>query len=210
MSMIKIPIITMITTTVGFPPRLPPHLEILAGEANPNLTLSPRVLHFNLEIVGEPPHRGRPVGLHDADVVAVEAHVRVLHGQLVGRHHEEAAGAVDGVELRRGLLSLVRRAGGPGRAEPCQRQEVRAEIAAIGGATAGAVAVDAGARAVAVADAIVVAAAAVVHRCRAERGRRPDSVEGTKHLAAEAGDGGGGSFWRLRGENPSGYVLALV
>lgn len=85
-------------------PGLSSHLEMLVGEADRNLTLLPRILHEDLEIVHEPPHRSRAIRLHDTHIVAVEIAAGVLNRKLVGRHHVKPSRAVYGVEMRRNRL----------------------------------------------------------------------------------------------------------
>lgn len=100
--------IDQIRLRIQISPRLPPHLEVLAGEADGHLALETRALDEHLEVVGEAIGRGGAIGLDDADVVAVEVAGEVPDGELVEGEDLEAAGAVDGVEVS-GYLLLCRR-----------------------------------------------------------------------------------------------------
>ena len=115
-------------------PGLPPHLETLAGESNGNLPLHACAFHVNLEIVHETLHRRRPIPLDNSHVVPVHMDGGVLHRQLVRRHQQEPAGAVDGVELRGRLLPVVVVVdihGGARRAKTRELEEVGGEILAV-------------------------------------------------------------------------------
>lgn len=88
-------------------PGLPPHLEALRSKSNGNLTLGPSILDINLEIVDKPLDRSWLVSLNYTNVVSMKVDVGVLGRELIGRHHEEASRAIDGIELCRSLLVLV-------------------------------------------------------------------------------------------------------
>ncbi|KAB2597580.1 ran-binding protein 10-like [Pyrus ussuriensis x Pyrus communis] len=64
--------------------------------------------------------------LNYADVVDVKIDAGVLSGELIREHDDEAAGAVDGVELRGGVLVLVGQP--PRRGELRLLEEPQAEI----------------------------------------------------------------------------------
>nr|GMD51120.1 hypothetical protein Iba_chr11aCG19200 [Ipomoea batatas]GMD59194.1 hypothetical protein Iba_chr11fCG12800 [Ipomoea batatas]GME09025.1 hypothetical protein Iba_scaffold8100CG0010 [Ipomoea batatas] len=70
------------------------HFEAGSGETDGNLALGSSILDIDLKIVNEALGRGGAIGLDDADIVAVEVHVRVLNRELIGPDDGEPAGAV--------------------------------------------------------------------------------------------------------------------